>query len=160
MLGGSHLDPYFSNPFSQWEWIDINIWWQSIWELDWQFSIQWELGYWELIILFNCFNRISQFYERTKIHFSEHQSKLPISEHILIIKHFSIFCSSSTNWAIFVSLDAQTWGLQMFLKCQKWKTKAENTRKGWMIVCFKKFVKITLDLSVIAAPYLLPFWVI
>jgi hypothetical protein len=48
-----------------------------------------------------------------------------------------------------VSLDAQTKGLQIKSK----KSIAKNTRRGCMIVCFKKFEKIALDPSFISASY-------
>ncbi len=53
---------------------------------------------------------------------------------------FNIFLISEANWAIFVSLDVQTRGLQMFFWAPEAKEKTQG-RGCWVIVCFNFFAK-------------------
>jgi len=80
---------------------------------------------------------------REKVLPSTTRVKLLITKHILITKHFPIFSSFINQ-------------IEQFLcpghKLEGYKQTFINTGRRWMIVCFKRFEKITLDFSLVPVP--------
>lgn len=108
-----------------------------------------------MIVLFKfIFENRVDFIKESKSDSQINIIKLPISEHISINEHFSIFSLflNQVEWFLcHYKLEGYICSLNIINKGATQK----NTRRGWMIICFKFFWKNNLKKNSFLTSYLL-----